>query len=47
VNILTHCDHPNVAKIIEAQFNGTITKQHQNENISLSFQEKDKTDDQI
>lgn len=47
VNILTHCDHPNVAKIIEAQFNGTITKQHQNENTSLSFKEKESNDDSV
>ena len=31
IQILAECDHPNIAKIIEAQFNGVI--RHESNNI--------------
>ena len=46
IQILAECDHPNVAKIIEAQFNGVIRNESNNtDSNSLLVQEnKDSAD---
>lgn len=34
INILTECRHPNVVKILDASFNGTLINKEQLESIS-------------